>query len=91
MNMESITARTLKYSITFSIVLIVIGIAFHMTDITDTVLYTGIGALILCPLLGVIVSTICLIIEKDKDWIIVAMILIAISAVNMTISVVMID
>ena len=91
MNMESITARTLKYSITCSIILIVIGIILNMTDITGTVLYTGICALILCPLLGVIVSTVCLIIERDKDWIIVAMILIAISAINMTISVLMID
>ncbi len=91
MSMESVTARTLKYSICVSIFLIVIGLILKMSDITDTLLYVGVCALILCPLLGVIVSTVCLFIQKDKDWIIIAMILIAISAINMTISVVMID
>lgn len=91
MNMESITARTLKYSISISIVLIVIGIVLEMGGVTDTILYGGVCALILCPLLGVIVSTVCLFTERDRDWILIAMILIAISAINMTISVVMID
>lgn len=91
MNIESITSRTMKYSVTASIILIIIGVIIDMMDVTDAVLYAGIGALILCPLLGVIVTTICLLIEKDRKWILVAMILIAISAINMAISVIMID
>ena len=91
MNIESITARTMKYSVTASIILIIIGVIIDMMDVTDVVLYAGIGALILYPLLGVIVTTICLLIEKDRKWILVAMTLIAISAINMAISVIMID
>ena len=47
MNIESITARTMKYSVTASIILIIIGVIIDMMDVTDVVLYAGIGALIL--------------------------------------------
>ena len=44
MNIESITARTMKYSVTASIILIIIGVIIDMMDVTDVVLYAGNGA-----------------------------------------------
>ena len=82
MNIDKATSYTLKYMIYVGISVIVVGLAFFITNRGDHILWTGLLILILSPLLGVIVTTFGLIRKKDVKWIAVALILIAISVAN---------
>ncbi len=86
MNLELTTSRTLKISICLSITLIILGEILNILNCGTAVLYIGIFLLIISPLIGVIVSTICLSLEKDWKWVYVALILIAISAFSFVLS-----
>ena len=57
-----------------------------LARITDLLLLAGIVVLIFAPVMGVLVSTKCLIQEKDRTWLKVAVLLIIILAIGMLIS-----
>ena len=82
MIMNKAVSKTLQYSVYVSMAVIVVGLIVHFLEITDDILWAGVCFLIFSPILGLIVALACLIKEKDTKWLIVALILIAISVVN---------
>ena len=86
MSLNSETAWILKAETTVGLILMGIGLVLSIADITDLLLLAGIVVLIFAPVLGVLVSTKCLIQEKDSTWLRVAILLIIILAVGMLIS-----
>ena len=83
MNTEHNTSLTLKYSVFVSVFIVIVGLILYMADMGDKVLWAGLLMVIVSPLLGVIVTTISLWMEKDLKWMYIALLLIAISVVGM--------
>ncbi len=77
---------TLRAGIVLGMVLMVIGLLIESTSGDDTILYTGMLVLIISPFLGVIVSFVSLLSEKDWIWAIVAGILIVITTTGILMS-----
>lgn len=86
MNLNRSTAMTLRAGIVLGMVLMVIGLLIESTSGDDTILYTGMLVLIISPFLGVIVSFVSLLSEKDWIWAIVAGILIVITTTGILMS-----
>ena len=86
MNLNRSTAMTLRAGIVLGMVLMVIGLLIESTGGDDTILYAGMLVLIISPFLGVIVSFVSLLSEKDWIWAIVAGILIAITTTGILMS-----
>ena len=86
MNLNRSTAMTLRAGIVLGMVLMVIGLFIESTGGDDTILYTGMLVLIISPFLGVIVSFVSLLSEKDWIWAIVAGILIVITTTGILMS-----
>ena len=82
MNTEHNTSLTLKYSVFVSVFIVIVGLILYMADMGDKVLWAGLLMVIVSPLLGVIVTTISLWMEKDLKWMYVALLLIAISVIG---------
>lgn len=82
MNMNLAVSKTLRYSVYVSMAVIVVGAILHLAEINDDVLWAGVLFLILSPIIGLIVVLYHLIKENDRKWLIVALILVAISVVN---------
>ena len=77
---------TLRAGIVLGMVLMVIGLLIESTGGDDTILYAGMLVLIISPFLGVIVSFVSLLSEKDWIWAIVAGILIVITTTGILMS-----
>ena len=86
MNLNRSTALTLRAGIILGMVLMIIGLLIESTGGDDTLLYTGMLVLIISPFLGVIVSFVSLLSEKDWIWAIVAGILIVITTTGILMS-----
>ena len=86
MNLNRSTAMTLRAGIVLGMVLMVIGLLIESTGGDDTILYAGMLVLIISPFLGVIVSFVSLLSEKDWIWAIVAGILIVITTTGILMS-----
>ena len=86
MNLNRSTAMTLRAGIVLGMVLMVIGLLVESTGGDDTILYAGILVLIISPFLGVIVSFVSLLSEKDWIWAIVTGILIVITTTGILMS-----
>lgn len=88
MNLYDSTASALRYGVTLGIVIMALGVVMDGFDISysDDVLWFGTLVLILSPLFGVIVSTICLALEKDWKWVSVASVLLAVTIAGMIVS-----
>ena len=86
MNLNRSTALTLRAGIVLGMILMVIGLLVESTGGDDTILYAGILVLIISPFLGVIVSFVSLLSEKDWIWAIVAGILIVITTTGILMS-----
>ena len=86
MNLNRSTAMTLRAGIVLGMILMVIGLLVESTGGDDTILYAGMLVLIISPFLGVIVSFVSLLSEKDWIWAIVAGILIAITTTGILMS-----
>ena len=87
MELNRSTALMLRIGIYAGLIISVIGLAMSMTGDNDRVLYAGIFVLIISPFLGVIVSLISLIKEKDWKWAVVAAILLLITVTGAVLSV----
>lgn len=87
MNTEGITAITLKLSVVVGISITVIGLILQLLNFGTDVLWAGLLVLIVSPLISVIVTTVSLIIGKEKKWILVAATLICISALEIVFSI----
>lgn len=87
MELNRSTALMLRIGIYAGLIISVIGLAMSMTGGSDRVLYAGIFVLIVSPFLGVIVSLVSLIKEKDWRWAAVAAILLLITVTGAVLSV----
>ena len=86
MSLNEETSFILKAETRLGLIIIAIGLILSIADITDLVLTGGILVLIFAPVIGVLVSTKCLIQENDRLWTEVAIALIAIIIAGMLIS-----
>ncbi len=65
-----------------SVFVVIIGLILYMADMGDRVLWAGLLMVIVSPLLGVVVTTVSLWMEKDLKWMYIALLLIAISVIG---------
>ncbi len=85
MNTEHNTSVTLKCSLYISMAVVIAGLVLFLLNMGDTVLRAGLLFVIISPLIGVIVTTVSLYLERDLKWAYVALILIAISVIGILI------
>lgn len=76
------TAMMLRIGIYAGLVISIVGLALSMMDGGDDILYAGIFVLIISPFLGLIVSLISLVLEKDWRWAAVAAVLVTITVIG---------
>ena len=87
MELNRSTALMLRIGIYAGLIISIIGLAMSMTGGSDRILYAGIFVLIISPFLGVIVSLVSLIKEKDWKWAAVAAILLLITVTGAVLSI----
>jgi len=86
MNMNRMTALTLRIGMTLGIAVMIIGLVLDASSMGQDVLFAGVLILIASPFLGVIVTTVALISSGDRKWSLVAIILIAIISIGVILS-----
>lgn len=86
MNMNRMTALTLRIGMTLGIAVMIIGLALDAMSMGQDVLFAGVLILIVSPFLGIIVTTVALISSGDRKWSLVAFILIAIISIGVILS-----
>ena len=86
MNMNRMTALTLRIGMTLGIAIMIIGLVLDAMSMGQDVLFAGVLILIASPFLGVIVTTVALISSGDRKWSLVAIILIAIISIGIILS-----
>ena len=86
MNMNRMTALTLRIGMTLGIAIMIIGLVLDAMSMGQDVLFAGVLILIASPFLGVIVTTVALISSGDRKWSLVAIILIAIISIGVILS-----
>lgn len=86
MNMNRMTALTLRIGMTLGIAVMIIGLVLDAISMGQDVLFAGVLILIASPFLGIIVTTIALISSGDRKWSLVAIILIAIISIGVILS-----
>jgi len=86
MNMNRMTALTLRIGMTLGIAVMIIGLVLDAMSMGQDVLFAGVLILIASPFLGVIVTTVALISSGDRKWSLVAIILIAIISIGVILS-----
>lgn len=87
MDINRSTAIMLRAGIYIGLAISLVGLVLSMLDKGDGVLWLGILVLILSPFLGVIVTTVSLVIQKDWRWAAVAVVLICITATGALLSI----
>ena len=82
------TGRTLRYGITFVILVLLIGMLIGIFDggMSDTELWVGIGIVIFVPFVSVIVSALALYCERDFYWLKRVFLVIAISIIGLIVA-----
>jgi len=80
------TARILKTATTVGLIIMAIGLLTSSFGFSGTILAIGTLVLIFAPVMGIIVSTKCLIQEKDTYWVRIALILMGIIVLGALIS-----
>jgi len=80
------TSKALWWGAVVGILVIALGLALESMGMGEQVLWTGILILIISPMLGVAVSMVSLIREKDGKWAGVALLLIIMTAVATLVS-----
>ena len=86
MSLNEETATVLKTGTRIGLAIIAVGLVLSIAGITELVLLAGIVVLIFTPVIGIGVSTKCLIQEKDTFWARIALILIVVIAAGMLFS-----
>lgn len=86
MNMNRMTALTLRIGMTLGIAVMIIGLVLDAISMGQDVLFAGVLILIASPFLGIIVTTVALISSGDRKWSLVAIILIAIISIGVILS-----
>lgn len=86
MSLNRATSKALWWGAVVGILVIALGLALESMGMGEQVLWTGILILIISPMLGVAVSMVSLIREKDGKWAGVALLLIIMTAVATLVS-----
>lgn len=86
MNLEKATSLSLKVCIAIGITLTIIGLLISESEYGDRIIWVGLLVLIISPLIGVVVTYVHLIKEKDRFWVKVATVLICIISVGLIIT-----
>ena len=86
MSLNEETSAVLKTGTRIGLAIIAVGLVLSIAGITELVLLAGIVVLIFTPVIGIGVSTKCLIQEKDTFWVRIALILIMVIAAGMLFS-----
>lgn len=87
MNISRITAMTLRITVAIGILLMAAGLLTDGSDISDTLIWTGMLVLICSPLCGIMVTYAGLVSEKNRFWIAVATVLLLVLATDILLSV----
>lgn len=82
MNLHSSTSKTLWSGAVIGVAIIAIGLVASMLNYGEGILWLGLLILILSPILGVIVSAVSLLVNKDYVWAAIALVLIAMTGVS---------
>ncbi|MGI6471758.1 MAG: hypothetical protein ACOX1N_01605 [Candidatus Methanomethylophilaceae archaeon] len=82
MDLYKATSKTLWGGAVLGIAITAIGLMVNMLGHGEGVLWAGLLILILSPIIGVMVSAVFLLLAKDYAWASVALILIAMTAVS---------
>lgn len=86
MTLNRATALTLRLGIVAGLVLIVIGLVLEAGGSGDGLLRIGILVLIASPFLGVVVTFLSLLKERDWTWALVAAVLLAVTVSGVLLS-----
>ncbi len=86
MNLYKATSKTLWTGAVLGVATIAAGLTVNILGYGETVLWLGLLILILSPIIGVIVSAAFLLRDKDYAWAMVALILIAMTAVSIVLT-----
>ena len=84
--MNDATSLALKCCVIVGIALATVGLMISEYEYGDPIMWAGLLVLIASPFVGILATFAGLIAEKDKKWIIVATILIAVILVGLAIS-----
>ncbi len=87
MDMNRSTSLMLRAGIYVGLAVSLIGLIMSMSDMGDRVLWLGMLILILSPFLGIVVTMVSLVIQKDWRWAAVAAALICITATGALLSI----
>lgn len=86
MNLYGSTSKTLWWGAVLGITVIAVGLVTESRGFGDGVLWLGLLILITSPILGVVVSTISLVKDKNYRWAAVALLLIVMTAISVIIT-----
>lgn len=86
MSLNEETSSVLKYGTLIGLAVMVVGLVLSSFEFSDTLLAAGVLILIFAPFAGVLTSTKCLIQEKDRFWVKIALILVTVLIIGMIIS-----
>lgn len=88
MQLDKSTGLVLRYGAYASIAIIVVGlvIAMFADRVGNTILYVGIALLVLTPFFSIIVSALALYQAKDREWLRIALSVLAISLVGILVA-----
>ncbi len=86
--LNSSTGRVLRYGITVGVAVLLIGLvaSAFSEDVSERIMWVGVGIVIFVPFVSVIVSSLALYCEKDWYWLKRVLLVVAISAVGLVIS-----
>ncbi len=87
MDMNRSTSLMLRAGIYVGLAVSLVGLIMSMSDMGDRVLWLGMLILILSPFLGIVVTMVSLVIQKDWRWAAVAAVLICITATGALLSI----
>ena len=86
MSLNNETSWVLKWGTVVGLAIMAVGLVLSFAGFSEDIMAAGILVLIFTPAAGVVVTTKCLVQEKDWKWVKVAILLIIILAIGMLIS-----
>ena len=86
MNLYGSTSKALWWGAIIGITIITLGLIVESLGFGDLVLWLGLLILIISPMIGVLVSMICLIKDKNYRWVAVASLLVVMTIISIAIT-----
>ena len=86
MSLNEETSSVLKYGTLLGLSIMIVGLLLSSFDFSDKILAVGVLVLIFTPFAGVLTSTKCLVQEKDRFWVRIALLLLTVLVIGMIVS-----